>query len=400
MRNWIPRKITDCIESPFAGEWGDLPTSTDSCRVIRATELDTFGGADFSGGARRSFSASVVERKRLRPGDIIIEASGGSPDIPVGRVALVPSIAGGERILCSNFMRVLRPRTGIHAPFFHRLLFWLWLSPAISKYQQQTTGIINLKLADYLQYEVFLPDDKEEQGRIATILDASEAAIRASAAVIDKLRKTNEGAISSAIHRATEASVQISALGEIVTGSTPSPVESRNWGGVVPFITPGEIGSDGVITTSDRKLTRRGCLQARIIPAASVLIVCIGSTYGKVGVCSTECATNQQINALIPSNDNHPLVIAAMIRYAFPQMRALAGLQAVPIINKSQFGTLRVPSLNASQHLKIGHLIESCDSIIAAEESKVAKLRLQHQGLLHDLLTGRVRTTATMGSVA
>jgi type I restriction enzyme S subunit len=327
-------------------------------------------------------------RSRVVRDDLLITITGN-----VGRVARFPLPEGN---INQHIARIrLRPDSRLDRPFLRQLLSTRHYR---NHYELIVTGLAypQISLAQVRETPIPVPP-LDEQRRIAAILDASEATIRATEAVIEKLRSTNEGAVRVAILEATKGNVPIASLGEIVTGSTPSPSQPRYWNGQVPFITPGEIQADGVVVLSDRKLTELGCLQARMVPARSVLVVCIGSTYGKVGVFNGECATNQQINALVPAEGYHPLLIAQLVRNAFSQMSALAGLQAVPIINKSQFSRLAIPGLSVKDHESIGLLIESGIAAIAAEEAKVAKLRLQHQGLLHDLLTGTVRV---LGSAA
>lgn len=325
---------------------------------------------------------------QLFPGDLVVTMMG-----TIGKVSIVPdNIAEG--VMDSHLLRIqLNPKYADPSYTARVLSSSAYIARQIQNLSQG--GIMSgLNAGIVRKLKLPLPP-LDEQRRIAAILDASDAAIRATEAVIEKLRATNEGAVRAAILEATKGTVPIASLGEIVTGSTPSPSQPRFWNGQVPFITPGEIQADGVVVLPERKLTGPGCLQARMVPARSVLVVCIGSTYGKVGVFNGECATNQQINALIPAEGYHPLLIAQLVRNAFPQMSALAGLQAVPIINKNQFSKLAIPDLSAKDHESIGMLIEYGIAAIAAEESKVAKLRLQHQGLLHDLLTGTVRVSGS-----
>jgi type I restriction enzyme, S subunit len=74
----------------------------------------------------------------------------------------------------------------------------------------------------------------------------------------------------------------ISALGEVVTGSTPDTTKSEYYAGDFPFVSPADISDLRFVEKTKTTLTKLGFAQTRPIPANSILFVCIGSTIGKV----------------------------------------------------------------------------------------------------------------------
>ncbi|MFN3256978.1 MAG: restriction endonuclease subunit S [Ilumatobacter sp.] len=180
------QRVASLIADEFPGEWGDQDAG-DGLReafVLRATNFID-GGLDYSSGARRFIPSIKVARKRLQRGDLILEAAGGGPGVPVGRVARFDP-PDDRLYVVSNFFRTLRPATGTDPRFTHHLLDHLYRQPKIWEVQQQTTGIINLKVRDYLQIRVPVPP-LEEQRRIAEILDTIDETIQATERVIAKL---------------------------------------------------------------------------------------------------------------------------------------------------------------------------------------------------------------------
>ena len=82
-------RLQDLIERCAPGEWGDEPaTGEGNCVVFRATDIDNDGRLNEAGGVERVVRKSKVIAKALAKGDILVEASGGAPGQPVGRVAL------------------------------------------------------------------------------------------------------------------------------------------------------------------------------------------------------------------------------------------------------------------------------------------------------------------------
>ncbi len=184
--------------------------------------------------------------------------------------------------------------------------------------------------------------------------------------------------------------VRLSELGEIITGTTPPGHAAGVWGEGLPFITPGDISEAGQVSGVKRHLSRLGQTYVRSIPARSILVVCIGSTLGKIASAPERCAVNQQINALIPAAAHHPTFVRAGLCYHMAQLRARAGRQALPIINKTEFGRIRLPIAPASEQAHIAAVIEAHEARIQAETAYQTKLTLQKQGLMADLLTGRL----------
>jgi len=90
-------------------------------------------------------------------------------------------------------------------------------------------------------------------------------------------------------------------LGDVVTGNTPSTREQENYDGSIPFFKPSDLNAGYWVRDSETTLTEAGAQKARLLPAKSVLVTCIGATIGKTGLSQVEGATNQQINGLVPS---------------------------------------------------------------------------------------------------
>lgn len=179
----------------------------------------------------------------------------------------------------------------------------------------------------------------------------------------------------------------LSTLGEIVTGTTPPSYVLGVWGDTLPFITPGEISEDGQILNVERSLSPVGVNYVRTVPSQAVLVVCIGSTLGKTALSKEECATNQQINAVIPNSIHDSRFIYAALTYQIDQLLRCAGLQAVPIVNKQQFGKMLIPIAPPDIQRIIAEILDAVDQAIARTSSLIIKLKQTKAGLLQDLLT-------------
>jgi type I restriction enzyme S subunit len=169
--------LADLFEKPISGEWGvDLDEGEKGVKVIRTTNFTNLGKLNLSNVVVRNIDIKKYQDKGLRYGDIIIEKSGGSPAQPVGRVVVFEENTD-ERYFCNNFTSILRPTELINYKYSLYLLKDLYNKRVVLRYQNKTTGIINIRLNEYIQgTEVEIPN-KGVQQKIAQALDKSQSLI-------------------------------------------------------------------------------------------------------------------------------------------------------------------------------------------------------------------------------
>lgn len=239
----------------------------------------------------------------------------------------------------NNHAHVLRPKSTIDINYLYRVLENYDVTPWI-------TGTTRAKLTKAGASEIEIPlPSLADQRLIASVLDKADSlrAMRNEAiAKIDQLLKsafrTMFGDPTANPKGWPEA--QLGNLGKVQTGATPPTSEEGMFDGLVPFVTPGDLG--GSIFLSRRSLTAAGAKKSRIAPAGSVLVCCIG-TIGKMGYAVQDCAFNQQINAVTWGS-------RVNVKYGYYALRLFAGELAhqgssttLPILRKSAFEQLAFP---------------------------------------------------------
>lgn len=73
---------------------------------------------------------------------------------------------------------------------------------------------------------------------------------------------------------------------------------------------------------------------------------------------------------------------------------------ALPSVNQGQLARLVMPVPPRREQKFIAGTLDSTDERLATEAASLAKLQLLKQGLMEDLLTGRVRVTPLLDSQA
>jgi len=191
---------------------------------------------------------------------------------------------------------------------------------------------------------------------------------------------------------------KLSDVSTITTGSTPSTVVSEYYGGEKLFVSPVDMQGNRYVKTTKTTLTLKGFEQGRKIPKNSIFFVCIGSTIGKIGQAFKECITNQQINSLTASTKNENDFIFSLLEVKAPKIRLLAGEQAVPQINKSDFSKLSFSFPDKQEQKKIASFFSAIDSKINQLTHKKELLKEYKKGIIQKIFSQELRFKAEDGS--
>jgi type I restriction enzyme S subunit len=265
-------------------------------------------------------------------------------------------------------------------------------------------GSLSINEDDLLALPVPLPGGKSsvaEQQKIAECLSSVDELMAAQARKVGALKSHKKGLMQQLFPREGETQPRlrfpefqnagewedksIGDFGQVVTGSTPSTAQPKFYGGGLPFVSPADISDLRFVDQTKTTLTEEGFAKTRPIKAGSALFVCIGSTIGKVAQNVRDCATNQQINAVVPNSKHSGGFIYFALSLASERIALLAGRQAVPIINKSLFSSVRVLAPKPAEQQRIASCLSSLDALITAETQKLEALKTHKKGLMQQL---------------
>ena len=186
-------------------------------------------------------------------------------------------------------------------------------------------------------------------------------------------------------------------IATIATGNTPPTRDAANYGDEFLFVSPADLGDEKHVIDTQKRLSKKGFSLSRCFPKGSILFVCIGSTIGKCGVASIELTTNQQINSIFPASTFSTDYLYYTVCAAAPKVRALAGEQAVPIVNKTQFSQTAVSIPPLPEQRAIASALSDVDALLAKLDEFIAKKRDLKQAAMQQLLTGQTRLPGFSG---
>lgn len=174
--------------------------------------------------------------------------------------------------------------------------------------------------------------------------------------------------------------------GEVITGNTPPTNNAEYYNnGSYLWASPADLGTGKKINDTKTKLSESGFKKTRIIPKGSILVTCIGSTIGKMGMAVETMSSNQQINSIIVNEKSNNDFVYYAISRAFPRYLSEVGVQAVPILSKSNFEKLPNYTTSIEEQDKTGYFLNLLDERIATQNKIIEKLQSLIKGLAAQL---------------
>ena len=182
---WTYRKLGDVCDV-INGLWTGKKEPFINVAVIRNTNFTKDCKLKLDDVAYLDVETKQFSSRKLKPGDIIIEKSGGSEKQPVGRAVLF-DISDGDYSF-SNFTATLRIKeeANINPSFLHRCLYCHYVKGETLNMQPKTTGLHNLDMKAFLRLPV--PNlSLAEQERIVVELDLLQGIIDKQKAQLKEL---------------------------------------------------------------------------------------------------------------------------------------------------------------------------------------------------------------------
>jgi len=362
----------------------------------------------------------------------MLEASGGSPEKPVGRVAFYSGQESDGPFLTSNFYKTLRPAGDVDPKFLHWALLRFYRQPDILQYQQQTTGIINLKFQDYLDAKVRSPVARKEQKLIADILDTLDIQIQKTEALIAKLEKVKEGLLHDLLTRGIDENGQLrpspeqtpelykdsplgliprewctaclSEISEKITDGTHQAVKTIAADETsVPFLYVSCVRNGKILWDQAAAISRSDFLaisKGREPHRGMILYTAVGS-YGHAAAVEKEShfSFQRHISCIsLKSKRAEPRFLSYFLNSPRSKRHAdqvaLGNAQKTVTLGELSGYPVTLPSIDEQE--KISNELSKVDLKIDTLERALVKLKKQKIGLMDDLLTGRVRVTSLL----
>jgi type I restriction enzyme S subunit len=279
----------------------------------------------------------------------------------------------------------------------HRVEYWKSVASSSRKDPNITSKEIR-------EFPIPLPPTLAEQEAIAGALSDADAWIESLEQLIAKKRQIKQGAMQELLTGKRRlpgfsGEWEETTLGELATflsGGTPSRNNDGFWTGDIPWISASSLRCFE-IWRSDSNVTKEAVVSgSKIAPVGSSLLLVRGSALHKEILCGLvikPVCFNQDVKALVPYSQVVPRFLTMLIRGMADAMLKLvssAGNTAGVLDTKLlKAFAIRLPTPN--EQTAIATVLSDMDTEIGSLESKLAKAREIKQGMMQELLTGKIR---------
>lgn len=179
---WSVMRVKDLVDGLQGGDWGEEATG-DGVAVVRAADFNRKRlTVEEERLPRRRIEDQKLTRLLLKPGDLVMEKSGGGEQQPVGMVVAfdLPIAA-----VASNFAARVRPSARVEPRFLLYVFAAIYFSGLVTKFINQTTGIQNIDTEEIVECEWAIPQ-LDAQSVIAAALDEEMERINRAAELTEQ----------------------------------------------------------------------------------------------------------------------------------------------------------------------------------------------------------------------
>ena len=242
----------------------------------------------------------------------------------------------------------------------------------------------------------------DEQRAIAEALSDVDGLLAALEALIAKKRAIKRAAMQQLLTGKTRlpgfsGAWETTTLGEVAdirSGATPSTQIDVYWNGPIPWCTLTDITSTPgkYLLATERSITTAGLAScaASLLPVGALLL-CSRATIGEVKIAASPVCTNQGFKSLVCKDDVSNEFLYYLLLTLKPQLIERAIGSTFLEIGKRDVASIELSVPTYAEQHAIAAVLSDMDAEIAALERRRDKTRAVKQGMVQQLLTGRVR---------
>ena len=263
------------------------------------------------------------------------------------------------------------------------------------------------------RFNIPFPPTKAEQDAIAEALSDTDALIESLEQLIAKKRHLKQGAMQELLTGkkrlpgfSGELEVKrLGELGEFLKGSGVRKDES--FSGDLPCIRYGEIYTKhcNCIKTFHSWISPEVAATAKRLKRGDILFAGSGETKEEIGKCVAfvddfEAYAGGDIVILRPENSCSTFLGYYLNTTPINQQKASKGQgDAVVHIGSAALSSIEIQIPPLPEQTAIAAILSDMDAEIAALETKLAKTRQLKQGMMHNLLTGKIRLVSATANI-
>lgn len=372
--DWEVSKIKPLLASPAQYGANAPACALDAGKPLYLRITDITEEGLFRSNDRVSVDVAPSPKLSLEPGDLVVARTGAS----VGKSFYLSSIPS-QVIVFAGFLVRLRPDPAtLNASYlsyhFQSSRYWSWV-----KMMSTRSGQPGVNAREYAEFQIPLPTLPEQQAIAGALSDVDELL----------------GALDRLI--AKKRDLKQAAMQELLTGKRRLPGFTKPWetkalGEVAEFRSgeylPKEAYRDGPFDVEGAGSPMGSHAEANFDQPITVLgrVGTVGKPRYKAGGCWV---------------NNNAAAMVAMVEHSTPfylhllllgiDWNQVRSVTAQPFLVTDSLLALEYCLPDVDEQAAIASILSDMDEEIAALESRREKTRLLKQGMMQELLTGRIR---------
>lgn len=325
--------------------------------------------------------------RKYPAGSVLVAMYGGYNQI--GRTGLLrmPACVNQALTAIRTDPRRLSPSYLLHV-LNYRVEYWMTVASS-SRKDPNITG------RDVANFPLALPAALAEQEAIAAALDEVRQLIDYLDCLLAKKRQIKQGAMQELLTGARRLpgftghwqARRLGEIADITMGRTPSRLNAAFWGKGHTWLSIADLTSK-IVTESKEEITPLAAAKmTRVAPGT--LLMSFKLSIGRLCFAGCDLYTNEAICAF-----TNVLADVAFLYYALGRIDfSLYGKQAVKgiTLNKESLRRVEVTLPPLPEQAEIACVLCDMDAEIDALEAKLTNYRRIKQGMMQELLTGRIR---------
>jgi len=365
-------------------------------------------GTDFKNGFIDWENCHYVEKARysqdkniqIKEHDVLVTKDG-----TIGKVALINRITKPATLNSGVF--VIRP---FKNEFFPEYFYYLLLSKVFFNFLVQLRAgstINHLYQKDFVNFSFQVPSNITEQTAIATVLSDTDALVEHLEKLIDKKKAIKQGTMQQLLTGKKRllgfsGEWEVKKLGEVICLQGGYAFKSLFFTEIgVSIIRISDVRNDKVDTNNSVYYKPFNIPKDFIAVKGDILIAMSGATTGKIGVYQEGklAYINQRVGKFVILNQKKTALqfVSQIVRFdKFKEkLQKEIAKGAQPNISGKQIESIEllIPPTKSEQ-TAIAIILSDMDAEIESLEQKRDKFIMLKQGMMQQLLTGRIRIYA------
>ena len=317
----------------------------------------------------------------------------------IGKCMIVPKLAE-PGIMDSHLIRLRLDKKKIQSEL---LLHFFTSQILLNQVKRLSVGGIMDGLSSKIIKNIIvpLPPSKAEQTAIATALNDANALISALEKLIAKKRAIKQGAMQELLKpkEGWEEKEFGSITDKIIGGGTPSRSNPIFWGNEIPWVTVKDFATFNSLCTQEY-ITKDGLKSSasHLIPKGTI-ITSTRMALGKAVIYDVDVCINQDLKAIFPKKEIVTKYLFYWFQYNSKLIEDLGNGSTVMGLTLVDLRQIKIFLPSFSTQARIAQILSDMDAEIEVLEKKLEKCKRIKQGMMQELLTGRIRLiNSTTGS--